>query len=382
MRQKILIVINSGRYFLTNRKEVPQALLAAGYDVHIALPLDEYADEIRSLGFTLHHIDVSRRGMNLWSDGKLFFQLCRLYQTLQPDLVHHITIKPVLWGAIAARFVRVPACLNILPGLGYLFLPGSRLKSLLRTVVCWFFETGLSNPHSLTVFQSVVNQDLFIKRRIIKPERARLISSSGVDLQTHAVLTLPCGPITFMLPARMLTAKGVREFVEAARACRHLSARFLLAGDTDSGNPHAIPRSQLQAWHDEGVIEWLGWVKNMNPVYEQSHVVCLPSYSEGTPKCLLEAGAHGRAIITTDTPGCREVVLPNVSGLLVKPRDVDTLIEAFTWFVEHADKIEAMGLAGRALIAREYALTKIISQTMTLYNELLVTQGAGNGLTE
>ena len=376
--KKLLFFVTEDWYFWSHRLPPARAALRQGYEVVVATRVNQHADRIRAEGFSLAPIGLNRRGRNPFAELRAIAEMTRIYRRERPDIVHHVAIKPVVYGSIAARLAGVPAVVNALPGLGYAFVSPSASARLVRTVIVRAFRWTLNAGNSLLIVQNPDDRAALLAERAIAPERVRLIRGSGVDIGRFAQSAEPAGPPVVMLASRLLWYKGVGEFVEAARILKARSrnvnweARFVIVGDSDNHNPAAIPRQQLTQWQDSGVIEWWGRRDDMPQVLAEANLVCLPStYGEGVPKVLLEAAACGRAIVATDAPGCREVVQHGVNGLLVPPRDPQALAEAIESLLGDPARRAAMGAQGRRLVEEEFTEDLVARQTLDVYKEVL-----------
>lgn len=372
-QHKILFVVNDGPFFLSHRLPLALAARDAGYEVHVATPEDAGAGRIRAHGFAFHPIPMVRSGTRPAEEAASLVALVRLYRALRPALVHHVTIKPILYGGVAARAARVPAAVYAVTGLGYLFIARSAGAALLRAGAKMLYRVALRHPRSRVIFQNRDDMRFFQDQGLVRPGQAVLIRGSGVDVGVFTPRPAPDGAPVVLLASRMLWDKGVGEFVGAARRLRErgVEARFVLAGDTDPDNPAAVPGERLRAWRDAGLIEWRGRCADMPAVFAQAGVVCLPSYREGLPKALVEAAACGRALVAADVPGCREIVQPGVNGLLVPPRDDAALADALQQLIEDPLRRQAMGRAGRRLAVEEFSLDKVVAATLGVYADLL-----------
>jgi len=372
-RPKILYFITEDWYFCSHRLPLALAARDAGYDVAVVTNVNEHADVIRRAGIRLIPFDLSRKGMNPASELAVLARLVALYRKEKPDIVHQVAMKPVLYGSLAARLSGVSRVVNALAGLGYIFTSDQPKARFLRPVIGSAFRGLLNSRRSRLILQNQDDRAKFIRKRFISEKRIRLIRGSGVDTAVFVPTPEPPGVPGVILPSRMLWDKGVREFVDAAGQLkkRGISARFVLVGDTDPHNPSAIPTEQLTAWHAEGAVEWWGRRDDMPAVFEQSHIVCLPSYREGLPKVLLEAASCGRPIVTTDTPGCRDVVRQGENGLLVPVRGTAELADALQLLIEQPELRKKMGCKGREIVVSEFALEKVVAKTMNIYRELL-----------
>lgn len=369
---KLLFVDNSTRTFVSHRLALAKAVREAGFEVVVVTPPGPESVEILTAGFDFHPIPLSRRSTNPFKEVGAVASLCHLYRTLRPDVVHHLRIKPVLYGGIAARLTRVPAVVNTLTGLGFLFLAEGAEAAIRRSLVKYGLRQALHHENQRTIFQNPDDRTEFLEEGIVSEPKTVLIKGAGVDVAVFKPALESEGPPLVVLPSRMLWHKGVGEFVAAARTLRTtgVSARFALVGDTDIGNPAAVPRAQLETWRDSGTVEWWGWRDDMSRVLGQAHVVCLPSYREGMPKVLIEAAATGRPIVTTETAGCREAVRDGQNGLLVPVRDIKSLATALRALIEDPDLRARLGARGREIAVREFSEAVIISQTLSIYRDL------------
>jgi glycosyltransferase involved in cell wall biosynthesis len=317
---------------------------------------------------------LSRSSLNPFRELVALGELIAVYRKERPDLVHQVALKPVIYGSIAARFANVSSIVNALAGLGFAFSSRSLLARLLKPALVGAFRLIFNNPGSRLILQNTDDLDVVTKEARVDRRNICLIRSAGVDLLRYKVREHPSAPPIVLLASRMLWDKGVGEFVKVANLLRQqgLVARFVLAGEPDSENPSSITRRQLQEWNDSGEIEWWGHRNDMPEVLSQARIVCLPSYyGEGIPKVLIEAMASGRPIVTTDMPGCKDVVRTEKNGLLVKPRNVDDLAKALKVLLLDESKCQEMGREGRRIAEIEYALSRVVAETLAIYRELL-----------
>ncbi len=377
--RRLLFVHNDIGYFLSHRLPVAQAAIAAGAEVQLAAPPGEGAAPAAALaahGISLVPFPLVRRRMNPLREAGTVAALVRLYRRLRPDLAHHVTIKPVLYGGLAARAAGVPAVVAAIPGRGTVFTRQGRAAAVLRGGVRQAYRRALAHPNGQVIFQNPDDLAYFVDTGLLAAGRAVLIRGSGVDPAQFHPASAPGegGPARVLFAARMLWEKGVASYVEAARHLRAegCDARFLLCGEPDAGNPGAVPVAQLQAWHAEGAVEWLGRRDDMPALLRAAQVVCLPSaYGEGVPKILIEAAASGVAIVTTDTPGCREIVQHEHNGLLVPPADTPALVAALGALLADPARCARFGAAGRARVLAQFALPRVVDETLALYARLL-----------
>lgn len=376
----LLLVDNDLSTFLWHRLALARAARESGFDVHVATPPSPDVASVAKEGFTFHPIPMTRRRINPFREALTILALFRLYRELKPDLIQHLRLKPVLYGTLAARLAGRPAVANLLTGLGYLFASGGFKATALRGIAEIGLRVALRHPNSTVLFENPDDRRLFVQSKLVNENRTAVIAGSGVDTDIFHVEPFASGPPLVVLASRMLWDKGVGDFVEAARrlAAQGINARFALVGDTDPGNPKAIPREQLQKWHDEGSVEWWGWRRDIQSVIGQSHIVCLPSsYGEGIPRILIEAASCGRPLIATDAPGCREIVQDGVNGFLTAARDVVSLADAIRTLVNDRDLRVRMGRKGRELVSSRFSLEDVLNSNIAVYDDLLSQSGSG-----
>ncbi|MBX3196823.1 MAG: glycosyltransferase family 4 protein [Labilithrix sp.] len=367
---RLVLVVNDAAFFLSHRLPIALGARDAGFDVHVATPQDDAAARIEALGLPFHAIPLSRRGTSPADELRTIRALIALYRELTPDIVHHVTAKPILYGGIAARIARVPAVVHAVSGLGHVFISEHPRARLIRQAIRATYRVVTSHPNCAVIFQNDDDRRTF--GRAIRTSRIVMIRGSGVDLGQFRRTPLPDGPPLVVLPSRMLWDKGVGEFVEAARILKRqgVGARFALVGGIDPGNPAAVPAKRIDRWVAEGAVEWWGLRDDMPAVLARASLVCLPSYREGMPKVLLEACAAGRPIVTTDVPGCRDVVAGGDHGVLVPARDAAALARAIGNLVDDRAALERMATAA-AEAARAFAIDEVLAQTLALYRLLM-----------
>jgi len=329
---------------------------------------------IRNAGIKLIPFNLVRGSLNPFKELSVIARLSSIFLQEKPDVVHHVAIKPILYGSIAARLAGVTNIVNALTGMGYLFTSDHLKARLIRPLINIAFRVLLNGKRSRLIMQNQDDCSMLVNAGIVKGFRTKLIRGAGVDTKEFYYSPEPLvRPPCVVLPARMLKDKGVIEFVAAAEILkrRGVTARFVLVGDTDLHNHAAISVKQLTAWVADGFVEWWDRRNDMPQVLANSHIVCLPSYREGLPKALLEAASSGRPIVTTDTIGCREVVRHGENGLLVPLRSTSELADALQYLIENPEIRQHMGLMGRALAVKEFAVENVIAETLAVYKELL-----------
>lgn len=371
---KLLYVVNIPRFFLSHRLALALAAQGRGYEVHVATSVGDKASvgAIIDQQLLLHPIPISQHGMNPLAELWTINALRQLYSKLKPDLVHHISIKPVLYGGIAARLTGRRSIVHAMSGLGYVFVSAERRATLLRHMTGPLFRAVTAGAGTRMIFQNPDDRHFFLKSGMVSSEKTVLIRGSGVDetVFTSQAETIDDQPVV-LFAGRLLWQKGIGAFVEVSRRLRG-KARFCVVGYEEATSPLNVSASQLRSWADEGLIEWLGKRDDMPQVYAESNIVCLPStYGEGVPKVLIEAAACGRACVTTDTPGCREIVRHGENGLLAPPEDLDALTAAVERLIRDPGLRQQMGAKGRQVVLDGFTLRQVIDETLALYHDLL-----------
>lgn len=346
---------------LNYRMGLLRRLQQDGHEVLILAPLDGAVEKLRQAGMAVHELSLSPRSVNPVLDLRLLHDLYRAYRRLQPDLVVHYTIKPNIYGSLAAHAAGITS-LCITTGLGYTFVNENWISGVAR----WLYRLAFRYPREVW-FLNEDDRQAFLARQLVPPDKALLLKGEGIDTEHFQPAPWPQhAPAThFLLIARLLWDKGVGEFVEAARQlrARYPHCRFQLLGPCDSANPSALQRDRLAAWEREGVIEYLGVADDVRPAIAAADCVVLPSYREGIPRTLLEAAAMARPLIVTDVPGCREVVQPGRTGLMCAPRSAAALAQCMEDFLALPDAArQQMGAAGRAFVCEHFSEASTISR--------------------
>jgi glycosyltransferase involved in cell wall biosynthesis len=372
---RILLFANTDWYLFNFRLALAKAIRELGVEVVLVSPPGEYGLRLEREGFRWIPLKMDRRSLNPWAEAKVVSALASIYRRVQPDVVHHFTIKSVIYGTIAARLAGIPNKINAVTGLGHVFTSNSLSARLLRPLVGALFRLALHTPNARMVLQNVDDQGLFLNNRLVAPGSIRIIRGSGVNTDRFS----PQGRadrqgngLRVLMATRLLWEKGVGEYAEAARMLKPIlpDMDFLLAGAPDDGNPSSVPCSTIASWQDEGVITALGHLEDMASLLQEVDIVVLPSYREGTPRILLEAAASGLPIVATDVPGCREIVEHKLNGLLVPAKNPRALAEALRYLAGNPNEKRRMGEAGRRKVLEEFDERIVIEKTMGVYREL------------
>lgn len=369
---KLLFVVTEDWYFCSHRLPLARAARDDGYEVLVATRIDRHAEQIRGEGFRPIPLRLRRHRSSPWNEVASVIELVKLYRREKPDIVHHVAMKPVIYGSLAALFARVPYIVNALAGFGYIFTSLQVRARLLRRPVRAALRRLLTVGEGRTVVQNPDDRRA-LRELGIPDARIAVIPGSGVDTEAFEPAPEPEGPVVVCMVARMLWDKGVGELVAAARLLKPElpCLRICLVGLPDAENPTSIPESQLTRWVDEGILEWLGQQEDVAALWRQAHIAVLPSYREGLPKSLLEAAASGRPMVAADVPGCREIVVDNETGLLVPARDPVALARALGRLAGDAALRQRMGAAARHRAVKHFSQERIASETLALYRSLV-----------
>jgi glycosyltransferase involved in cell wall biosynthesis len=383
---KVVLFANTDWYLYNFRLSLIRRLASRGYDLLLISPPGDYGPRLIELGFRWRPLPMQRRSLNPFAEAALLMTIARLLREERADLVHGFTIKAAVYGGLAGRLAGVRARVSAVAGLGWVFINDSMKARVLRPLVRGLLRVALGGEGSRLILQNPDDMALFRKAGVVRDERVRLIKGSGVDCRRFTPPEAPRqagAPLRVLLAARLLWDKGLAEFVEAARLLKAegRKIRFLLAGDTDDGNPAAAPVETVRAWADEGVVAWLGHIDDMPALLRDVDVVVLPSYREGLPKTLIEAAACARPLVATDAPGCREVVTDGVEGFLAPVRDGPALARAIARLDDDRALCVRMGKAARARALAEFDEELVLGRTLSVYEELLAPAGQPGAIT-
>ena len=384
-KSTILFLVNAPEFFLSHRLPIATAAKKKGYDVHVATANGDFTLEIESYGLKHHVIPISRSGINPIYELFTMGSIISLYKKIQPDLVHMVTIKPVIYGGIAARLMKIPSVVFAISGLGYTFVDKSYRARILLYLVRFLYKLALGKSNLIAIFHNFEDRDMFLQfyndpfgdssqLSRLKTESALVIRGSGIDLKkfNYKPENINQKPIILMV-SRLLRDKGIIEFAKAAKILvnKGYSANFYIVGDLDYGNPASLSDSELNDLQNEKIVEFIGYKENIYDFLVSCNIVVLPSYREGLPKILIEAAACGRATVTTDVPGCRDAIEPDKTGILVPVREPIKLADAIEKLIKNPEMRIQYGKAGRELAKKEFNIEEVIHKHLVLYKKLL-----------
>ena len=372
---KILFVVNDSWFFKSHRLPIANAAISDGNEVYLAAARDDTTTSIELDGVMFRKWDIAPRSRNPFREIIAFFSLSSIVREVNPDLIHLVTIKPVLYGGLISRLLSIRSVVFAISGRGQIYSSGAVISRLLKPITTLMYRFSLSHKNSIVVVQNSSDQEYFTDQKLIPADRLRLIPGSGVDLirynigETSSHLPLP----VILFASRMLRDKGVEEFVGAAKVVNKngIHAEFIVAGTVDADNPNAVSRAWLEQLPGEKGIKWIGHCAQIEKLLSDSSIVVLPSrYGEGVPKILIEAAAMGKPIVTTNWPGCKDAVKHEYNGLLVEPGDVQVLASSIERLILDPILRKKFGINGRRLAEKYFSIEEVIQTTLGIYREL------------
>lgn len=377
MKKKILFLVNDLSFFISHRLNIALSAKADGYKVKIiygevAKKKEKILIQKKDIEFL--EIPLLRSSLNPFKELRVFFIILYNFYLFKPDIVHLITIKAYLYGGIAARLARVPCVVSSIAGLGSFFHRKNLKNLIFKFLVYPIFYLAFRHSNQYIIVQNLEDKKILGNWGVLNLKKVYLIKGSGVQLKKFVHLNEKKTIVKICFASRLLKDKGVYDFVNAANLIkkRGFNARFLLAGSIDLDNPTSLTQKELNNIRDQGVVEVLGFKKNIARLYSESHIICLPSFfGEGIPKALIEAGAASRAIITTNHPGCRDAIIPNKTGILVPIKNPKKLADAIQWLIENPKKRKKMGKEGRKLAEKKFPIEKVSQQHLKIYQTLI-----------
>ena len=378
-RPKILFFITEDWYFTSHRLPIAQACKALGWEVVVATSVGMHAERLEAEGFRLIPISMRREGRNPYTEFRSILEIAQILKKEKPTILHQVGMKPVVYGSLASMLFRPRSVVNALAGMGYIFTSSSFSVSIVRTALKWCLRLCINRKNSCLIVQNNDDIEVALHGRLVEPHNLFLIRGSGVDLDEYKSSAVPAASensgsgkeVIIALVCRMLRDKGVYETVFAARMLKDagIPVRVWLAGLPDPKNPSSLDEDTLACWTQEGCIEWLGEVNDIPALWSKADIAVLPSYREGMPRALLEAAACSKPIVTTDVPGCREVVEQGVNGLLVPRGDWVELARSLKTLAVDPVMCRKMGAASRSKAELEYSIVSVINKTLNIYHQ-------------
>lgn len=371
---KLFITVNADWFFLSHRKDLALAAKKAGYDVTIITTETGKMKVIRDLGLKTIEMPMNRTGMNLFQELRTLAFFYKLYKKEKPDVVHHVGLKPMMWGGLAAKLVKTNGVVNAVSGLGFLFNPGQK-PSLVAKMVLKLLGFSQNRKNLFVIFQNHENKQYFLDHHVVKDEQCVFIKGSGVDLSDFNYTPEPeGGKLKVIFTSRMIVEKGVFVLTDAAEILRKKyenSVEFLLCGGLND-NPNSLTEDDLNKVTDNNYIKWLGYRTDVRDLLKASHIVAFPSYyGEGIPKSLIEATAIGRPIITTNSVGCKDTVEDGKNGFLIPIKDSKSLADKLDLLLQNKELRLQMGRYSREIAEKYFSLDVVIKKHLDTYNSLI-----------
>jgi len=374
-RPKIVFFITEDWYFVSHRLPIAIESINKGFDVYLVTKKTSSKSKlIENHGIKILNMNIERGKINPFSDAIVLIKLIFILKKIKPDILHTVAMKPILYGNIASLILRIPHTISSFAGLGYLFISNSIKAKFINYALKKFFKILLNRNSSSIIFQNKDDYNFMVDSNIIKKNRAIIIRGSCVDERLFHFTKENNETNKIILASRLLWDKGLKEFAKASEILKKdkiTNLRFILVGEIDSQNPAAVEKEELLNWEKNNLIEWWGFRSDINKIYKDSNIVCLPSYREGLPKSLIEAAASGRAIITTDVPGCREVVVDGYNGLLVPKKNAYLLAKAIKKLIKNDLLRNTMGENSAKLFKKNFTVDINVSKHIDLYFSLL-----------
>ena len=377
MKKKLLFNITEDWFFCSHFLSRALAAKKSGYTIYVCCNRNKHQSIIEKYGINFIHLPYNRKSINPFYEIIVLLRSFFIYKSIKPDIVHQIAAKPIIYGSIVAKISNVKSVINAPVGLGFVFSSSSIKAKILRPILKFLLKNSLNTHHgrnrkNRVIFENNDDLNYFLEMGALKQEEAYVIRGAGVKVRKLKQKDKSSKLITISLIARMLRDKGIYEFVSAARKLKNkkIKTKFLLVGDVDTCNPASLNRKTLNNWNNEGIIEWLGWIDNIDKVLMETDILCLPSYREGLPKALLEGAAFGLPIVTTNTVGCRDVVEEGVNGFLVPIKNVDQLASRISELVNSEILRQKMGKESLKIASLKFSETLINKQTLEIYKEL------------
>ena len=371
--KKILFLVNVDWFFVSHRLGIARAAIEKGYEVHVATTVTNQTSIIKDTGLILHELQMSRSGSRIIGNLKTLIAIIKIFREVNPRLVHLVTIKPIILGGIAARFTKIHGVIAAVSGLGSSFLDNGIYGKIKLFFIKKLYRISLGNLNIQVICQNQNDTEDVQKISQLPLANFSLIEGSGVSLTKFRYSEDNREIPNVIMASRLLCDKGVMEFVDAARFLKEskTNVNMILVGEPDPDNPSSITKLQATSWEREGIIEYWGHQEDMEKILQQSSIVVLPSYREGFPKILIEAAACGRAVITTDVPGCRDAIYNGVTGILVPEKNAVALADAIKELALNPNLYKEMGKKGRKMAENRFDEKNVISKHLEIYNQLL-----------
>jgi glycosyltransferase involved in cell wall biosynthesis len=367
--KKILYVINVDWFFISHFLPIAIEAKYRGFEVHIACGITDKKEYLENFGFLVHPLSISRSGTTIGKELKTIYQIYKVMKLVTPEVIEFLTIKPVLYGGIIAKIFFTPKKIFYITGLGYVFINKGFKGTIVKNFVKFLYKLAIAGKNTIVITENIFDKNLIYSLNVLKETQITTIRGAGVDLNQYSYIEEDNKKTVVVLAARLLKDKGIFEYVEAAKILKNkgFEVEFELYGDIDIHNLATLTNLDLEKIKQDGFVKVYGFNSDIASVFSKANIVVLPSYREGLPKVLIEAAASGRAIVTTDVPGCRDAIEPNVTGLLCKVKDANSLSKGIEKLILDKDLRNSMGKVGRELAEKEFDIKKVIKKHFEIY---------------
>jgi glycosyltransferase involved in cell wall biosynthesis len=370
--KKILYIINVDWFFISHFLPLGQEAIRRGYTVYLACGITDKKEYLESIGFIVYPIPITRSGRKLTSELKVVWEIYRIIKSIKPDILECFTIKPVIYGGIVSKFILIPKKVFYITGLGYIFIVNGIKGFIVKSIFKILYKLAISGKNNSIITENIYDQELIRKLNAVDEGQVKIIRGAGVDLDKYKYTEENNSTIKVSMACRLIRDKGVFEYIQAVKILKQKfpDVSFELYGDIDIHNPTSLKVEDIKTIKKDGIAV-SGFTNEIESVFSKANIVVLPSYREGLPKVLIEAAACARAVVTTDVPGCRDAIEPNVTGLLCKVADVDSLVEMIEKLIVNDKLRNDMGKAGRKLAEKEFDINKVIQRHFDIYENKL-----------
>ncbi len=370
--KKILYLINVDWFFASHFLQVGKEAIGRGYEVHLACTVTDKKNELESMGFIVHEANISRSGTHVLQELKTMYQIYKVMKLVRPDIVEFFTIKPVLYGGIVSRFLPARKKVFYITGLGYVFIAKGLKGFIVRNIVKAMYKIAITGKNNSVITENIFDKGLINSLKAVDEKQIKIIRGAGVDLDRYIYAEENAKNIKVTMACRLLKDKGVFEYIESAKILKNkgIDAEFELYGDIDIHNPVALTNKDLEKIKKEGFVTVHGFSSDIANIFSKANIVVLPSYREGLPKVLIEAAACGRAVITTNVPGCRDAIEVNKTGLLCEVKNAEDLAEKIEKLIVDENLRKRMGRAGRELAQKEFDINKVVATHFAIYEDI------------
>ena len=372
MKNKIIFLVNGDSFFISHRLLIAKKLLLEGYEVHIATEFSNHRKMLSKMGFKLHNISFNKNSVNLLKTILPIFQIFFLIRKIKPNIIHLISLKPIILGGLVSLISPVNSMVISITGLGSMFIKNGIFSRIRENIFILLYRVVFLFPNFKVILQNNDDLKYQIKKANLKKNKTEIIKGSGVDLNTVKFTKIPENQPIILMACRIIGDKGILEYIKSIQYLKkyNFKGKFYLAGNIDFTNPSAIKESTINHWHQKKIVNYIGYQNDISKIIKKSTIVVLPSYREGFPKILMEAAACGRPVITTNVPGCKDAVINNITGILIPPKNYIALANAIKNILNNKKKLKKIGKAARKHALENFDVNDVVSHHLHIYKTL------------